>query len=72
MKNNNLLGGDRVHAYTFGRLDCAIGDRPNRFDGTELGHLKAEYLRGYGAMHSRLLKPAEINPEFANEFPHRL
>lgn len=88
MKNNEIdlmtgteLGGDTVAAYTYGRLDAALGEEPSRFSDPQCfrGSVSAEYamairqqyIFGFREMQKRINAPAKIQPAFANEFPNQ-
>jgi len=64
----NQLGGDLVHAYTFGRLDAALGEHPMRFVNGP-SDLRERYLEGYNSTKEKLATRCTIKGEFKNEFP---
>lgn len=68
ISKKTALGGDESHAYTFGRLDAALGEHPMRFvNGPE--DLRAAYLEGFNLTVPKLATTCTINGEFKNEFP---
>ena len=65
---NQTLGGDEVHAYTFGRLDAALGEHPMRFVNGP-SELRAKYMAGFNSTITKLETRCTIKPEFKTEFP---
>lgn len=65
---NQTLGGDEVHAYTFGRLDAALGEHPMRFVNGP-ADLRKKYMAGFNSTLAKLETQCTIKPEFKTEFP---